>query len=489
MSNKTPAQYPETKNKVEVGIENGTLSMARPWDEEYDRQSSHEPCPLEKSQNTAEKVDEGGRQASLGEQASMGVAETDAADLDGGYGWVIVGCMIAMNAGTWGVNTTYGVYSSYYLQNNYFSGGTTLGFAWVGGLSVATALLCGPLSNYLSRIFGFRIAHNPLGTIGIVLGQCMAGICHSFATFLVCQGIVFGFGLGMIMVPAQPLMAHWFHKRLALAQGLATSGSGVGGLVLSNTTRILLEHLSVKWALIINGCISGVLLVPSLILLRGRHKAIGARQAPLELKWLWHKGFIWVWLWGAFCMMAYFIALYSLASFATHALGLTQTQGAALQSILSAGQMIGRPLWGYFLDSGGRINLTIVCYLICGISSLCIWLPAKSFGILVFYALVQGMTGGTVWSAAAPLIAKVVGVKDLASALSIFWMILVIPALVGQPIAIALLEYSTRHLNKTGPEAYFISIGLCGGMAILCACFLYGAKVWLQGNWQVFKKT
>ncbi|KAK8858387.1 hypothetical protein IAR55_002614 [Kwoniella newhampshirensis] len=423
-----------------------------------------------------------------GQGAGGEVEEDEDAIPDGGYGWVIVGCLIAMNAGTWGVNTTYGVYSAYYLQHNHFSGGTTLGYAWVGGLSVACALLCGPLANWLSRPFGFRITML-LGAVCIVLGQCMAGICTSFATFLVCQGIVFGMGLGLTLVPSQPLLAHWFQRRLALAQGLATSGSGLGGLVLANTTRLCLENISVKWALIINGLISAVLLIPSIILLRGRHKAIGVRQAPLEIKWLWHKGFVWVWLWGALCLMAYFVALYSLASYATEALSLPQTQGAALQSLLAAGQMIGRPMWGYFLDTGGRLNLTIICYLLCGISTLCIWLPARSFGVLVFYALVQGMTGGTIWSAATPVVAKVVGVKDLASALSIFWLSLVIPALVGQPIAIALLDYSRNHLGRTGPEAYYIPIGFCGGMGVACAMVLYGAKVWLQGSWKVFKKT
>lgn len=74
-------------------------------------------------------------------------------------------------------------------------------------------LLCGPISNYISRKFGFRVALSMgglmvsdlkavtkkkkklLGTVCIVLGQCMAGICHSFGTFLVCQGIVFGIGM------------------------------------------------------------------------------------------------------------------------------------------------------------------------------------------------------------------------------------------------------------------------------------------------------
>ncbi|WWC88894.1 uncharacterized protein L201_003809 [Kwoniella dendrophila CBS 6074] len=407
---------------------------------------------------------------------------------EGGYGWVVAACLMGINATSWGVNTTYGVYSSYYLENNYFEGGSTMKYAWVGGLSVATCLICGPLANAINRWLGFRITML-IGGGFIALGQCMAGICKTFGEFLFCQGILFGIGLGLTLIPGQPLLAHWFKKRLALASGIATAGSGLGGLILSNTTRVIIDKIDVKWALIINGLISLVVIVPSVLLLKGRHKAIGARQAPFEFKWVVHPGFIWVWSWAALTMMAYFIALYSLASFATNGLYLSQTQGAALQSILAAGQMIGRPLWGYFLDTQGRINLTIICYVICGLSTLVIWLPAKSFGVLIFYALVQGMTGGTIWSVSAPLVARVVGVKDLASALSIYWLILVIPALIGQPIAIALLNYSQTHLHKTGAEAYYISIGFCGGLALAALFLLYGAKRWIQGNWKPFVRT
>ena len=187
--------------------------------------------------------------------------------------------------------------------------------------------------------------------------------------------------------------------------------------------------------------------------------------------------------------MAYFVALYSLASFATHGLGLSQTQGAALQSILSAGQMIGRPLTGLALDLGGRVNLTTLSYITAGLSCLVIWLPAKSFAVLIVFALVQGFVGGTVWSAAAPVTARVVGVPDLASALGMFWLMLVVPSLVAQPIAVALLNYSTGHLGRSGAEAYYVSIGFCGAMGVVSAVLLYGAKRWLQGGWTVFRVT
>jgi hypothetical protein len=133
---------------------------------------------------------------------------------------------------------------------------------------------------------------------------------------------------------------------------VAAAGSGLGGLILANTTRAILEQpsLGVKWALIINGGISGMVLFPSIALLRSRHKAVGARSVPYQAKWFVHPGFVWVLLWAFFSsksdsaradyandlVLAYFIALYSLASFATSALNLSQTQGAALQSILAA---------------------------------------------------------------------------------------------------------------------------------------------------------
>lgn len=104
------------------------------------------------------------------------------------------------------------------------------------------------------------------------------------------QGVVFGLGLGLVsfwsgtisfsignsptafvqtLVPCQPLLAHWFQKRLALAQGLSNAGSGVGGLIFSNTTRLAIETVGLKYSLVINGLISLVVLTPAVILMRG----------------------------------------------------------------------------------------------------------------------------------------------------------------------------------------------------------------------------
>ena len=127
--------------------------------------------------------------------------------------------ILGVNAGTWGVNTTYeasflsmpllsfpkycryGVYNSFYVENNYFDGGSPLRYAFVGGLSVGMAFVCAPIANFLMKSYGFRC---PLiiGTVCMVLGQALAGVWQYFGAFLAFQGIVFGIGLGLVREPA-----------------------------------------------------------------------------------------------------------------------------------------------------------------------------------------------------------------------------------------------------------------------------------------------
>lgn len=187
--------------------------------------------------------------------------------------------------------------------------------------------------------------------------------------------------------------------------------------------------------------------------------------------------------------MAYFTFIYTLASFCTNALGFTQVQGGAVQSILAAGQIVGRPFWGWLLDKGGRTNMIILSYILSGALTLAMWLPGRSFPVMAVYAFFCGATSGTIHAAVTPFTAAIVGVKDLGSALSVYWLALAIPSVIGQPLAIMLVDYSRRSLHRTGPDAYLISIGFCGGLFLAGAVVLLGVKRFLQGNWKLFQKS
>ncbi|CBQ67491.1 related to ESBP6-similarity to Monocarboxylate transporter [Sporisorium reilianum SRZ2] len=414
---------------------------------------------------------------------------------EGGYGWVNVVCSIFVNAVTWGVNTTFGVYFSYYLQHDYFTGATPMRYAYVGGLSVAACMLAAPFSNLLWRSSGWFKTPLYLGMVFVTMGQVGAGLCRTYVQLLFTQGLVFGIGLGLIMVPTQPLLSQWFRRKLSYAQGLSAAGSGLGGLVLANTTRYLIQEKSLEYALICNGIVSFVVLLPCITLMKStepqtpRFLPSGFRKSktessttttstakirknPLELKWLVHPGYAFVLLFGVFSMIGYFVALYSLAAFASSGLGLTQKQASTLQSILAAGQMVGRPLCGLLLDLVGRHPCTIVIQTLAGLTCFAFWLPARSFGLLVVFAVTQGLLGGTIWSSVAPLSAEVVGIRDLPSALAVFWLVTSVPGQFGQPMAVALINYSQKRLGRRGADAYLISIGFCGACFVMSGVML-----------------
>ncbi|KAJ1032006.1 hypothetical protein NDA13_002382 [Ustilago tritici] len=443
------------------------------------------------------------KQVDLSTTTNVNLSDSQFTIREGGYGWVNVVCSIFLNAVTWGVNTTFGVYFSYYLQNDYFAGATPMRYAYVGGLSVASCMLVAPFVNLLWRSSGWFKTPLYLGMIFISLGQVGAGLCKTYIQLLFTQGLVFGIGLGLTMIPTQPLLSQWFRRKLSYAQGLSAAGSGLGGLVLANTTRYLIANKSLEYALICNGIVSFVVLLPCITLMKStepqtlriipsKHRKISSisagttaaktRKNPLELKWIVHPGYAFVLLFGVFSMIAYFVALYSLAAFASSGLGLTQKQASTLQSILAAGQMIGRPLCGLSLDIFGRHPSVITIQILAGITCFAFWLPARSFGLLVAFAITQGLLGGTVWSSVAPISAEVVGIRDLPSALAVFWLAMVFPSQFGQPIAVALINYSRDHLGRRGADTYWISIGFCGACFVVSGLMLCFSWIYVRGR-------
>jgi MFS family permease len=223
--------------------------------------------------------------------------------------------------------------------------------------------------------------------------------------------------------------------------------------------------------------------------MKSRTKTHGAVFQLSDLHWFAHRGFSWVLLWDFTILGGSTIAIVTVPTYATAGLGLSQEQGSSLQAIMAASQIVGRPLTGFFMDHVGRINGTILMTLVGGLSCLLIWMFARSFGLLVFFCIVQGATGGIFWAACGPVCAEVVGLAEMNSAMAILWLVGVIPCLCGEAIGIALVDYSQTVLRRQGADVYLICIGFSGGAFLLAAAFLLGAKRHLQGNWRVWEKA
>ncbi|KAH0401762.1 putative monocarboxylate transporter, partial [Aureobasidium melanogenum] len=388
---------------------------------------------------------------------------------DGGYGWVCVVCVALINGHTWGLNSSYGVFLAYYLANNVFPGATYLEFAFVGSLSIACALLVSPVATIVTRKFGTKTTLFT-GVVFETASLIGASFANQIWQLFLSQGVCFGFGMGFLFVGSVGIVPQWFTTKRSLANGIATAGSGLGGLIYSLATGAMIPSIGLAWAFRVLGIVACVVNGICAMLVKDRNKAIGSSQLAFDAQLFKRTEYLLLLGFGWFSMLAYVVLLFSLANFA-RSVGLTASQASTVSAILNLGQAVGRPPIGYFSDSIGRINMATLMTFISGLFALVIWTNAKSFGVLIFYAIVGGTVAGTFWTTIAPVTAEVVGLRNVPAALNICWLVLVIPCTFSEPIGLEIVSFDGGYLGAqlfTG----FMYVG-----AAVCALFLRSWKI------------
>jgi len=173
--------------------------------------------------------------------------------------------------------------------------------------------------------------------------------------------------------------------------------------------------------------------------------------------------------WGFFSMLGYIVLLFSLPNYA-RSVGLSAQQGSVVGAMLNLGQGLGRPFVGYFSDAAGRINLAGACTFVAGLFCFVIWIFAKTYGVLIFFAIIVGTVSGTFWATVGPVGAEVVGLQVLPSALSIVWIVLVLPCTFAEPIGL--------ELRTTSGDIYLHAQIFTGFMYIGAALCMWFLRAW-----------
>ncbi|KAI7473584.1 MFS monocarboxylate transporter-like protein [Hortaea werneckii] len=363
--------------------------------------------------------------------------DLDDAPPDGGYGWVCCGAIGLLNAFTWGLAASYGVYLSHYLADDYFPGATPLDYALIGGLEFGAALFISPACTVLTR---------DLGRNAVMFAGCtmLSGgfIAASFATQIwhlyLSQGVLIGMGIGAIFIPSVQVLPQWFLKRRSLAGGLASAGSGFGGLAFSLGTNAMIEQISLAWSLRITGIIGFVANFIGMVLVKDRNHVVKPPQLGFATHLLRRYDCLLLLSWAFVNLLGYMVILYSLSSYAVQVVGLTQAQAGVITAVLNLGTGIGRPLIGLASDRFGRIEVAATLTLTCGLLLVAIWIPANNYGVLIFYAIPSGAMLGVFWMTIGPLCAEVAGLREVPSFLSLQWLTAVLPTTFSEVIALYL---------------------------------------------------
>ncbi|KAK3374491.1 major facilitator superfamily domain-containing protein [Lasiosphaeria ovina] len=270
------------------------------------------------------------------------------------------------------------------------------------------------------------------------------------------------------------LLPPWFSSHRSLAVGFATSGAGLGGLAYSLTTGRLIAISGPAWTWRILGFTSLAANVTCALLVRERPPSASTRRSrhsfnPRDFA---RTQVILILCWGFLAEFGYVTLWYGLPSYAT-SVGLSPSQGAVVQALLSTGLGLGRPLIGWYSDRIGRINMALATTMTAAVLCLTLWILARNYaGLLVFAAMV-GVVSGTFWSTVNPILAEVVGIAEAGSVFGVICFALVLPTTFAEAIALQLVQGS--GVNQFLPAQIYVGVMFFAG----------SVSLWFLRSWKI----
>ncbi|XP_077980661.1 monocarboxylate transporter 9-like [Glandiceps talaboti] len=187
---------------------------------------------------------------------------------DGGWGWMIVLAAFIILFIVRGIQNSVGLFFAVLVEYFQEGAGTT---SWITSCLTSISLCTGPFSAALSKRYTHRkvvFAGGLLAAVSMVISSFATNVKYIIVTF----GVFTGIGFGLARVPAVAMLARYFRRRHASANGLVVVGTGGGSFVMAPLIRLLIDVYGWQGTLIVIGGISLNILVCATLL------------RPIELK-------------------------------------------------------------------------------------------------------------------------------------------------------------------------------------------------------------
>ncbi|CAM4581050.1 unnamed protein product [Leuciscus chuanchicus] len=387
---------------------------------------------------------------------------------DGGYGWFIVLSTFLVFGLTFGVIKSFGVF---FVEIQYYFATTATASSWITSISVATVHFGAPVGSALSAYFGHRpvvMAGGLLSSIGMVAGSYAQDLLQLYITV----GFLTGFGYALTWTPTVTMLGWYFEKRRPVANALASAGECILTFVLTPSFQFMVDQYSWRGAMLILGALQlnlslcGALLrplnrhVPSkelvekddheLELLSRTHTDFSSKNSsdskksdPLKVKIISYMDYTLIVnarfmvysMFGVFAALGFFAPALFLVPYA-RSQGVEEYQAAALMSISAVLDLLGRLLFGWVanLRLVKTVHQLTVTVILLGIVLLLCPL-ATTFTQLALFSAGYGLVFGATVAIHITVLAEVVGVERLGSALGFFMLIRSSGGLLGPPLA------------------------------------------------------
>ncbi|EZF32491.1 aspyridones efflux protein [Trichophyton mentagrophytes] len=325
--------------------------------------------------------------------------ETDGGSVDtetypeGGLkAWLnMLGAFCAM-ACTFGWISTFGVFQAYY-HTHLLKENTHSQIAWIGGLQAFFICTTGLISGPLVDRYGLKPILMPFSLLAL-LSVMITSVCEEYYQFILTQGVLGGFSVGMLYTPSISIMGHYFHRRRDLAIAVASAGSPLGGVIFPIALLQMLEHSSIGFGWAVRGvgliflfflCIACATLTSRVTPRRGPHFLSAAFRDPVYVSQL--VGYCLV-FWGIYT------PFFFLPSFAILQ-GVSVDWAFYILPIYNTGSFVGRIVCGRLITICGRFNTLLAAILVSAVLMFT-WLAATSLAGIIVFAVLFGFSSGAI---------------------------------------------------------------------------------------------
>ncbi|KAG7468439.1 hypothetical protein MATL_G00142960 [Megalops atlanticus] len=348
---------------------------------------------------------------------------------DGGYGWFVLLSTFLVFGLTFGVIKAFGVF---YVEIHRYFATTATGTSWITSIAVATVHIGAPVGAALSARFSHRavvMLGGALSSVGMIAGAYAQNLVQLYVTV----GFLSGLGYALTWTPTVTMLGRYFEKRRPMANGLASAGECMITFLVTPLFQLLVDCYSWRGAMLILGGLELNLCGGAE---PGRRATPGRRVLRYVDYTLVKNGrFVVYSLFGVFAALGFFAPALFLVPYA-RSRGVQEYQAAALMSISAASDLTGRVACGWLanlrLVETARL-LTVTVTVLGTVLLLC---PlATSFPALAGFSAAYGLAFGATVSIHITVLADVVGVAQLGSALGFFMLIRSSGGLLGPPIA------------------------------------------------------
>lgn len=274
--------------------------------------------------------------------------------------------------------------------------------ALVFGLSGLIYFALGGVGGMLSDRFGARLICS-LGMLCIAAGLMLTSFAQSLNAVYLFYSVGIGTGIALAYTPSIGNVQPWFTTRRGLASGIASSGIGLGTLLVPLLAAMWIASMEWRMALrVMSGVVILVGLSSTVLLKRAQLNAPGAGNAKGPLPGLTltqalkDKRFWWFYLFTFTAAPTMFIP-FAHVSASARDIGISDANAVGLVGLIGIGSLVGRFAISALADRLGRTH-TLTLMQVSMAATYLLWIASGGYPSLAVFALWFGLSYGGIVS-------------------------------------------------------------------------------------------